>query len=79
MNNSDYVLKKKREGLPLHFGSSIRVNNGNITNEYALKLMERFEPEYLFDKFPKQDPKQEVTDTEEKQPYVNKKKRKRTK
>ena len=79
MNNSDYVLKKKREGLPLHFGSSIRVNNGNITNEYALKLMERFEPEYLFDKFPKQDPKQEVTDTEEKQPYVNKKKRNKRK
>ena len=62
MNNQcDYVLRKKREGLPLHFGSSIRVNNGNITNEYAKILLEKFEADYLFDVYPKEEKKQKET------------------
>jgi len=61
-NNCDYVLHSKRQGLQLEFGSSVFVNNINITNEYALRLIERykkakgdsFEMSFLFDKFPKE-------------------------
>lgn len=41
-NTSKYRLHKKREGLQLEFGSSIFVNNKNITDEYAEKLIKRF-------------------------------------
>lgn len=58
-----YVLHKKREGIQLGFGSSIFVNNKNITDSYAKKLIEKFkkakgdsfELSYLFSKFPKED------------------------
>lgn len=75
-NTSNYRLHKKREGLPLEFGSSIRVNNKNITDDYAKKLIkrfkavnEKFELSDLFDKYP-----QEVAET---QPATDKPKRKR--
>ena len=58
-NKSNYILHKKREGLPLEFGSKIRVNNANITNEYAQKLIKKYMPihgentlNYLFQKYP---------------------------
>jgi hypothetical protein len=58
-SKSQYKLHKKREGLPLAFGSSIFVTNNNITDEYAEALITKykditpdFEPSYLFEKFP---------------------------
>ena len=58
-NTSQYRLHKKREGLQLEFGSSIFVNNKNITDKYAEKLIERYKKlipdfslDYLFDKYP---------------------------
>ena len=72
-NNSQYRLKEKYNGISLNFGSSIMVNNSNLTNEYALELLERFEAETIFDKFPKEQPKTTVETTE----TVSKSKRKR--
>lgn len=82
-NNSNYILHKKREGLPLDFGSSIRVNNRNITDEYAERLIKRFKKadenfklDYLFSKFPKEETK--VVENKEIQPTTEEKpKRKR--
>lgn len=65
-NNSNYVLHKKREGIQLGFGSSVFVNNDNITDKYAEQLIKRykksheskgevFELSYLFCKFPKEE------------------------
>ena len=61
-NDSQYRLHKKREGIPLAFGSNIRVTNRNITDTYAKKLIKRyseitkdFELSYLFSKFPVQE------------------------
>ena len=51
-NNSQYRLKEKYNGLSLKFGSQILVNNRNITDEYALELLERFEAKTIFDIFP---------------------------
>jgi hypothetical protein len=51
-NNSQYRLKEKYNGLSLSFGSSIMVHNGNITNEYAEELLQRFSAETIFDVFP---------------------------
>lgn len=66
-NNSDYKLHAKREGLPLKFGSNIRVTNANITNEYAQTLIERYSEihkentlTYLFSKHPKPTVKEKV-------------------
>jgi hypothetical protein len=54
-NKCDYLLFEKYEGISLEFGSAIHVTNLNITNEYALKLLERFHPtEKYFAKFPKE-------------------------
>jgi hypothetical protein len=68
-NDSQYRLHKKREGIPLSFGSNIRVTNRNITDTYAKKLIKRyseitkdFELSYLFSKFPVQEV--EVKETE---------------
>jgi len=51
-NTSGYVLKAKYENMPLEFGSSILVNNTNITEEYALKLLEQDEGERFFASIP---------------------------
>lgn len=76
-NNSQYKLHKKREGLQLKFGSSTHVNNNNITDEYALTLIERFKAikedfklSDLFEVYPKEqieviEPKTVETSTKE--------------
>lgn len=51
-NESGYVLKKKYENIPLHFGSKILVNNTNMTKEYGEKLLERKKGKDLFEKVP---------------------------
>ena len=70
-NDSKYRLHKKREGLPLAFGSNIRVTNRNITDDYAEALIKRyqdlktdFDINDLFVKYPVQEV--EVKETEEK-------------
>jgi len=58
-NKSNFRLHKKREGVQLEFGSGIHVTNSNITDEYAMKLLERYYKvhgesavEMLFDIYP---------------------------
>lgn len=85
-SNSKYILHKKREGLPLGFGSNIRVNNNNITDEYAIKLIsifkeslgDSFTMDYLFSKFPKEEVKNIEVVSEEVVKPIEKKKTKRT-
>lgn len=51
--NSGYILKKMYENIPLEFGSAIYVNNKNITDEYAKKLLKNHpRKEELFDHIP---------------------------
>lgn len=69
-NTCKYRLHTKYENIPLEFGSQILVNNSNITDEYALKLLEHKNGERYFAAIP--DPN---APTEE--PVVKKKKRKR--
>lgn len=67
-NKCDYVLHKKREGMQIEFGSSVFVNNTNITNELAEKLVNKFKSVkgedfdlgFLFSVFPKETKKEEV-------------------
>lgn len=58
-NNSQYRLKEKYNGIPLNFGSAVLVNNSNLTDDYALELLQRFESETIFDVFPVKEIKQE--------------------
>lgn len=51
-NTSQYRLKQKYNNIPLEFGSNIFVNNNNITDEYAEKLLERYNAEKIFDVYP---------------------------
>lgn len=51
-NASNYRLKQKYQNIPLEFGSNIFVNNNNITDEYAEKLLERYNAEKIFDVYP---------------------------
>lgn len=51
-NESGYVLKKKYVGIALKPGSSVMVNNSNITKEYGDILL-KTKGEFLFDKYPK--------------------------
>lgn len=58
-NNSKYQLKPKYEGIALEFGSQTMVNNSNITDDLAKKLIKRLEKENkdfkvsdLFEVFP---------------------------
>lgn len=53
-NSCNYKLKNKYNGLPLSFGSQIYVTNNNITDEYAEKLLERYEKDVIFEKYPKE-------------------------
>lgn len=66
-NKSQYRLHPKREGLQLGFGSSIFVNNKNITDDYAEKLIKKYSKlrpdftlDYLFSHYPKEVAKIEV-------------------
>jgi hypothetical protein len=71
-SNCKYILHKKREGIQLEFGSNIFVNNNNITEEYANKLISKFKTvlgdkfsmDYLFSKYPKEESKKEVKNIE---------------
>jgi len=58
-NNSQYRLKEKYNGIPLGFGSAVLVNNSNLTDEYALELLQRFEAETIFDVYPVKEIKEE--------------------
>lgn len=58
-NRSQYKLLKKRNGIPLEFGSAVLVTNANITDEYAEILIKRykkvnpnFKLEDLFEVYP---------------------------
>lgn len=52
-NTSAYRLQPKYENIPLEFGSAVLVNNGNITDEYAKKLLKSHpRGEELFAKMP---------------------------
>lgn len=52
-NTSQYRLHAKYENIPLEFGSPILVNNGNITDEYAQKLLEHKNGERYFALMPR--------------------------
>lgn len=51
-NTCKYRLHAKYENIPLEFGSAILVNNGNITDEYAQKLLEQKNGERFFAAIP---------------------------
>ena len=51
-NTSKYRLHLKYENIPLEFGSPILVNNGNITDEYAQKLLEQEDGKRFFSVIP---------------------------
>ncbi|PZR24447.1 MAG: hypothetical protein DI539_00280 [Flavobacterium psychrophilum] len=53
-NTCNYRLHAKYENIPLEFGSPILVNNGNITDEYAQKLLEHNNGQRYFSQMPKQ-------------------------
>lgn len=65
-NKSNYKLKEKYQNIPLVFGSNIFVNNDNITDEYAIKLLERYKDcSKIFSEYPKE--VVEVVDVQEKE------------
>ncbi|MHA3787450.1 hypothetical protein ACX0HA_04505 [Flavobacterium hauense] len=51
-NTCNYRLHAKYENIPLEFGSPILVNNGNITDEYAQKLLEHNNGQRYFSQLP---------------------------
>lgn len=91
-SNCKYILHKKREGLTLSFGSGIYVNNNNINDEYAKKLISKFTSilgdsftmDYLFSKYPKEDVKNidcknNILNTEKPKPVKKTRKPRKTK
>ena len=78
-NETQYKLKPKYENIPLRFGSSVLVNNSNITEEYAKELLARPNGERFFAQLPEptakqttQEPVQEKTG-QKKRTQANKK------
>ena len=63
-NTSQYRLKQKYQNIPLEFGSNIFVNNNNITDEYAEKLLERYDAEKIFEVYPTIEVVEETTEQE---------------
>jgi len=51
-NTCKYRLHAKYENIPLEFGSPILVNNANITEDYAKKLLEQAHGLRYFSKLP---------------------------
>lgn len=51
-NTSKYRLHAKYENIPLAFGSPILVNNGNLTDAYAQKLLQHKNGERYFAQMP---------------------------
>lgn len=64
-NTSKYRLHPKYEGIPLEFGSPILVNNGNITDEYAEKLLVQDNGVRYFEKMPEGKPAKKLVSKEE--------------
>jgi len=58
-NTCNYRLHAKYENIPLEFGSPILVNNGNITDQYAQKLLAHNNGERYF----AEKPKKEITNS----------------
>jgi len=52
-NTCNYRLHAKYENIPLEFGSPILVNNGNITDDYAQKLLAHNNGQRYFAQMPK--------------------------
>lgn len=78
MSNSNYKLKAEYKQIALrNFGDGYNflVTNENITDEYALILLERFPAEKIFEKYPKTEDI-EVNDVEVVAPVQRKKRRK---
>lgn len=86
-SNCKYILHKKREGIQLEFGSSVFVNNNNITEKYAKKLIRKFKAvkgdefcmDYLFSKYPKEEIKDIEVVSEEVKPVKNTRKSRKAK
>ena len=55
-NTCQYRLHARYENIPLEFGSPILVNNANITDAYAQKLLARPDGARLFAQMPAQQP-----------------------
>src|SRR5687768_8915830 len=51
-HNTQYRLHARYENIPLEFGSPILVNNSNLTEEYALKLLSHKNGERYFANIP---------------------------
>lgn len=51
-NTCNYRLHAKYENIPLEFGSPILVNNGNITDAFAQKLLQHKNGERYFAQMP---------------------------
>ncbi|MFL9845455.1 hypothetical protein [Flavobacterium rhizosphaerae] len=72
-NTCKYRLHAKYENIPLGFGSSILVNNANITNEYAQKLLNKPNGQRFFAVIPEEESAtQEITDHPEKKGKIRK-------
>jgi len=52
-NTCNYRLHAKYENIPLEFGSPILVNNANITDDYAQKLLQHNNGQRYFAQMPK--------------------------
>lgn len=66
MNKSGYVLKEKYQGIQLEFGSSVMVNNTNITKEWAKNLIKNHPlGADLFDVIPSEKPEPKEKKTKE--------------
>lgn len=52
-NTCNYSLHAKYENIPLEFGSPILVNNANITDDYAQKLLAHNNGQRYFAQMPK--------------------------
>ena len=66
-NTSQYRLKPKYNNIALRAfgeGYNVNINNNNITDETAIILLERFNAEKIFEKFPIQEIQEEKEITE---------------
>lgn len=84
-SNCDYKLRKKFNGIPLSFGSSTFLSNGNLTNKLAEELVKNhkaihakkgttYNIDNYFEKYPKN---WDIKDVEEKEAKEVKPKNKR--
>jgi len=65
-NTCQYKLKPKYQNIPLEFGSNVFINNNNITDEYAEKLLERYkDAEKIFEVYPQTETTVEVVEENE--------------